>query len=304
MNQAKKISCLVPYFHGLKYLGGFLSSVAEQTILDAVEMVFDHNLPTPEELDLISDFQKKYPGVLKHLVAEELFPVSASMNRCIENSAGKYVTIWNVDDLRTPDSLALQLETLEDNNQKVDLTYGDYFVVKSFGDKIGKLVSPPEFDRKEFVRSMHCGPFPMWKKDLSLSAGFFDEQMRSGSDFDLMVRLAMSFNLKKTQGLLGYYLNEGAGLSTRRGGLQETERTVIELRYGQHDKVDFWFLPRAFGYKINKIKKADSWIDVSRFIPRGRRINGYFKLFLHTWKLTYQIPYHLLLTIYSSLKSK
>ena len=54
---------------------------------------------------------------------------------------------------------------------------------------------------------MYCGPFRAWKKVIHEKIGYFDEQLRSGADFDLMVRVAIVYKMKKTQGLLGYYLN-------------------------------------------------------------------------------------------------
>ena len=42
-------------------------------------------------------------------------PIGISMNRCIEFASGDYICIWNVDDLRTPDSIEVMAKTLDDN---------------------------------------------------------------------------------------------------------------------------------------------------------------------------------------------
>jgi len=50
------------------------------------------------------------------------------MNTCIKEAKGEYVTIWNVDDLRTPNSLEMQMKAL-DENPDIALTYGDFIIV-------------------------------------------------------------------------------------------------------------------------------------------------------------------------------
>jgi hypothetical protein len=50
------------------------------------------------------------------------------MNRCIEYATGDYLCIWNVDDLRTPDSIEVMAKAL-DENPDVDFVYGNYVIV-------------------------------------------------------------------------------------------------------------------------------------------------------------------------------
>jgi hypothetical protein len=45
---------------------------------------------------------------------------------------------------------------------------------------------------------MYCGPFRAWKKKVHEKIGYFDEQLKSGADFDLMIRIASFFEMKKT----------------------------------------------------------------------------------------------------------
>ena len=85
------------------------------------------------------------------------------MNRCIEYSSGDYLCIWNVDDLRTPNSIEIMAKTL-DENPEVDFVYGNFIVVSSFGSTEGKVVD--ETGREdELTSSMILGPF-LWLENL------------------------------------------------------------------------------------------------------------------------------------------
>jgi len=59
-----KISTITSCFKGEKYLESFLKNVSEQTILDKIEIVLVHNEPTEKEIELVKNFQEKYPGVI------------------------------------------------------------------------------------------------------------------------------------------------------------------------------------------------------------------------------------------------
>lgn len=296
-----KISTITSCFKGEKYLESFLENVSEQTILDKIEIVLVHNEPTEREIELVKNFQQKYPGVLNQIVIRPVEPIGKSMNRCIKEAKGGYVTIWNVDDLRTPNSLEIQMNVL-DQNTEVGLTYGDFIVVDKIGQTIGKLVSSPEFERKKFIRGMYCGPFPMWRKEINEKIGFFDEQLIQGADFDLMVRIALNYKMKKSQGILGYYLNEQAGLSTKKGSLQPIERTAIELRYGVYNKIDFLYYKKAKEYRIYQVFFGNKWFPVSNFYNKYTDLvrNRGLKIFLSS--ITY--PFRFIQRIISFILRK
>ena len=60
------------------------------------------------------------------------------MNRCIKESSGEYLCIWNVDDLRTPYSIEVMAKAL-DENPDVDFVYGNHVVVNKFESTDGRL---------------------------------------------------------------------------------------------------------------------------------------------------------------------
>jgi len=294
-----KINTITSCFKGEKYLESFLKNVSEQTILDRIEVVLVHNEPTEKEIELVRNFQEKHPSVINHIMIKPVEPIGKSMNRCIKEAKGDYVTIWNVDDLRSPNSLEVQMKVL-DENPEVGLTYGDFIIVDKIGQTIGKLVTSPEFERKKFIKGMHCGPFSMWRKEINERIGYFDEKLVQGADFDLMVRIALNYKMKKSQGILGYYLNERAGLSTRRGSLQPIERTVIELRYGAYDKIDFLYYKKAKKYKIYQVFFDDKWFPVNNFynnytdLIKNRELKIFLSLITYPFRFIQRIIFSIL----------
>lgn len=260
------VSTITPCYNMGRYLKLFLEKLPEQTYFDNLEVVLDHNAPTEEELEWVKAFQEKYPGRLKHNVIDHVDPIGPSMNRCIRESTGDFLTIWNVDDLRTPNSIESQANQLIEHSD-ASIVFGPYKVVNKFGNYSGTSIDNSELPESELTRGMIIGPFFMFRRSLLDEAGLFDEQFRSGADFDLAVRLAFHGKAITTKSELGYYLDEGLGASTRPNSRQPVERTVIELRYGIFDKLDLNYLLDTTSYNIPWLFWNNSWHWINDLVP-------------------------------------
>ena len=222
-----KVSTITPCYNMSKYMKGFLDNLSTQTHKD-LEIVLDHNDPSDEEVKLVEEYNEEYDNIL-HIKVEGVDPIGTSMNRCIEYATGDYLCIWNVDDLRTPDSIEVMAKAL-DENPDVDFVYGNYVIVPRFGSTEGQYVD--ETGREdELTTGMILGPYFMFRKSILEKSGVFDEQLVQGADYDLALRLALNGKGLHLPINLGYYLNEGLGQSTKPNSKQPIERTVIELRY-------------------------------------------------------------------------
>ena len=185
-----RVSTITPCYNMGRYMKGFLENLSTQTHKD-LEIVLDHNEPTDEEINLVEEHNQKHDNIL-HIQVEGVDPIGISMNRCIEFASGDYLCIWNVDDLRTPDSIEVMAKTLDDNPD-IDFVYGNYTIVPNFGNTEGEYVDETGREN-ELTTGMILGPFFMFRKSIIEKSGVFDEQLVSGADYDLALRLA--FNSK------------------------------------------------------------------------------------------------------------
>ena len=254
-----KVSTITPCYNMGRYIKGFLENVATQTHKD-LEIILDHNDPTEAEVKLVEEHNDKYDNIF-HIQVEGVDPIGISMNRCIENATGDYLCIWNVDDLRTPDSIQVMAKTLDDNPD-VNFVYGNYYIVPNFGSTNGHYVD--ETGKEEYLKvGMILGPFFMFRKSALKKAGTCDEQLMSGADYDLALRLAFNGKGLHIPINLGYYLNDGHGLSTG-SRKQPIERTVIELRYGVR-VLEPNLVPETRAYDVENIIIDDKKIPAKTF---------------------------------------
>jgi glycosyltransferase involved in cell wall biosynthesis len=265
------VSIITSCYKGSKYLKTFLEELPLQTFFPYLEVVLAHNEPDKKEIKLINEFKNKYPGKINHIIFEKVTPLAVSWNSCIKNAKGQFLTIWNVDDLRTVNSIELQTTTLL-NNKDIDVVYGDYKVVANFGKKEGKLILHEHIPESEFSRSMIWGPFFMFRKTLLSKTGLFDEQFRSALDLDFSIRASFHAKAKHVKENLGCFLSAGQGLSTKPDSSNDYERTAIELRYGIYDKIDFTKISSTTKYTIPFLFIENNWIPIERFIPSYNKI--------------------------------
>ena len=253
-----KVSTITPCYNMSKYMKGFLDNLSTQTHKD-LEIVLDHNDPSDEEVKLVEEYNEQYDNIL-HIKVEGVDPIGTSMNRCIEYATGDYLCIWNVDDLRTPDSIEVMAKALDDNPD-VDFVYGNYIIVPNFGGTQGQYVD--ETGREdELTTGMILGPYFMFRKSILEKSGVFDEQLVQGADYDLALRLAMNGKGLHLPINLGYYLNEGLGQSTKPNSKQPIERTVIELRYNIR-VLEPHLVPYTRSYDVDNIIVDEEKIPVS-----------------------------------------
>jgi glycosyltransferase involved in cell wall biosynthesis len=220
------------------------------------------------ELETIRTFLQPHIQLVHIVVKREGLYVS--WNRAIEAASGEYLAIWNVDDIRTPGSLAAQKAALDQTNAV--LSYGDFYGTRKYGPYAEKLYEYPEYDRckKEAFKRHIIGCFPMWRKTIHKELGYFDEQFKLVSDYEFQLRVIRRFRLVKADSVLGYYLEHaGHKLSSNRR-VQHRERTALELRFHMYDKILLHCLPFTLKYRINQILNFDKWIPIRSILP-GRQ---------------------------------
>ena len=234
-----------------RYYKNFLKSVENQTQFEKkIELVICLNNPSEYVKKLTKKFKKKYPKNIVVINPGKLTKLGESWNLCITRSRGKYIAIWNADDLRAKQSLIDQEKVLKDDF-KIKFVYGNYYIVKKYNTKLPLLyIDEHKRKKKELVESMILGPFFMFKKEVCKKIGYFDEQLKCALDFDFAIRLAGHYRGKHLNKNLGYYLNEGKGLSTSKNDLQKVETNVVYFRYGLFHKIIKNKLNKIINYKI------------------------------------------------------
>ena len=264
--QKIKISVITSLYRSERFLAQWLGHVAKIQNPAECEFILVHNDPTEAELSILDGFINQDIRLVHVVVRRE--SLYSSWNRGIKVARGELITIWNVDDIRFPDSLLSQARAL-DNNPEAAISYGDIYgtnVYEEYGDRLYRF---PEWktNPKEFWRSHLVNCFQMWRKSIHESVGYYDEQFRSSGDFDFQIRTAMRYPFAKAELPLGVYLeNQPHKLSS--SSVQVLENNIVYLRYGVFEKIQFQLLSKSVAaYNKDEFLVDGEWIRNNEKTP-------------------------------------
>ena len=271
MEKNKKISVLTSLYNCENFLQGYFHELAKIEGKEQIEVLLLHNSPQEEELAIISEHLPSF-DFIRHIIIPERETLYRTWNRGIQLSEGEYITVWNVDDVRFPNSIIKQAEAL-DKNLEAAIAYGDIWLSKQYGVCGKKKTNSPVFNpssRKKFFLRYHISCFQMWRKSIHQIVGYYDEQFKCIADFDFQIRTALHFSFVKTEETLGIYLEDQPHkLSTN--GLQLYELNVLYLRYGNCESLNFFLIPETNKkYKPKSILVFNEWNDFAEKSPFGK----------------------------------
>ena len=276
-----KISVITSLYRCEKYLEGYLNYVSNISNPMDVEILLLHNDPTKEELDIINKKIVDIPYI-KHIIVKDREPLYATWNRGIKMAQGEYCAVWNVDDIRTPDSLFLQAQSLDENPNAM-IAYGNIYESPKYGLFEGRFVTEPDFivnPQPAYYRHLfNC--FPMWRKSLNTLIGYFDEQLHLVADFEFQLRTVFAgYEMTKVNKLLGYYTvgigNEGR--LSQSSKLQTIEDNVVYRRYYRSGLINIIYLLQSFHYADkNRILFFGEWHSLIEYIPDVKRLSNKYK---------------------------
>lgn len=186
------VSIITPVLNGTRYLEACIQSVLNQGYSN-IEQVFVDGGSTDGTLEMLADYQSRYPGRIR-FVSERDEGVGEALNRGLKMAKGDIFGWLDSDDLYEPDAIAAVVDFLKK-------TMDAYFVFGSCDtiDETGKITgSHPvkDWDFKEAVNDRHYIVMgaAFYRREVIEKAGGFNTL---GNDLDFWLRVAKSFDMHR-----------------------------------------------------------------------------------------------------------
>lgn len=220
-----KVSIITSLYKGSKFIEHFMQDIIKQSIFHECELIIlDANSPD-NEYEIIKKYSEQYTNI-KYVRFDERLNVHQTLNKGIELSTGEYITIANIDDRRTYDCLEILRKHLYINNH-VDLVYGNCLVthnenefVENCNSKLLYEHSILEFTKENMIKCLP-GPIPMWKKQMSIKNGKFNEELKYAGDWEYWLRCVQNGSIfKKINKIVGSYYYNPQGISTNKENIE------------------------------------------------------------------------------------
>ena len=215
------LSVIVANYNNDSYIKDCLESIMSQTYKN-VEIVVSDDCSIDNSLEIINEYERKYPGIVKVISSSINRGVARTRHEAILQAKGEYITTLDSDDYYYDDQkLEKEMELiLQYKKQDKDilafsnivLVKGDKTVIRVWGNsdnlKEGKI-----FD-DIITRSCMIPRDFIMKSEAYLEVGGYDFRFPIYEDWDLKIRLAKKYEFYYT-GVNGTaYRRHGTGLSS------------------------------------------------------------------------------------------
>ena len=233
-----EISVLISLYKSERFLRGFIQNILEQTHFDKSEFIFVAVEPNRKELKILKEFCSINSNCIL-IRSEDRISIYEAWNQAIDRSTANLLTNMNVDDLRSPSSLEIQVNFM-DKNEHVDVGYQDilfYRDLKSNWNYVKKYNFKTELPEVSVPCLAWLGinpphNAPVWRKNLHTLYGQFDSSLVSAGDYEFWLRICIEgVRFKKmNEAHVGYYVNP-TGMSTKNDSPSSKEEKVIQENY-------------------------------------------------------------------------
>jgi len=232
---------LVSLYRSEEYLEDFARNVLSQTIIQDCQLILISVDTTEPERRKLNDIFSSLPFA-KLIFVENRIGIYEAWNLAIRSSTAPFITNMNVDDLRHPESLRIQVTDMLRTGS--DVVYQDVYYTLKHGldwtqiESIGMKSQLPEVNTKTLASGINCPHnAPMWRRTLHERIGMFDEGFRSAGDHDFWIRasIAGATFAKSEHVHVSYFINPD-GMSTKSDSPGRQEGLAILEKYRPYAK--------------------------------------------------------------------
>jgi hypothetical protein len=174
------------------------------------------------------------------LIHQEDTGMYNAWNLGISNATTKYITNWNIDDLRHPINTKIKFDLLEKNDH-IAMVHNWYVATTDENETFYNLdmssksyLAFPDDYHTKVLENCYAGPDPMWRKSLHDTVGYFDnENFATIGDWEMWIRFAKyGAKFKLIPEILCIYLDHDNTISKKQADKVALEKNNLIQKYG------------------------------------------------------------------------
>lgn len=236
MKKIPTVSVILPTYNRAHLIGRAIQSVLAQTYHDFELIIIDDG-STDNTRSVIEDFDDDRIVYIKH---EQNKGVAAARNTGIATVKGKYIAFLDSDDQWMPGKLASQIDILANTTPDIGVVVSGYIWIKGSN----KVYLPEQHYVRQYLNEPSSGvsviltllQTSLVKKECFEKVGLFDEQLRTSSDTEMIIRLARHYTYLYVEEPLAIILDVSGNLTSNKKTLAYYREKVIEKHYNYIEK--------------------------------------------------------------------
>jgi len=190
-----EIDVIIPVFNGETFIAKALQSVQQQT-LPVARIILADDGSTDETEQIAASFMVQDERITYLKLPHA--GVSAARNAGIAASSAPFIAFLDADDIWLPEKLERQMQAFDRGGTETGFVHSSYFFIDALDRRLSdRNVVPPKQRGDIFMPLLLEGyvlsgsaSSVMVRRDVLDRAGYFDERLFHGEDWDLWIRLA------------------------------------------------------------------------------------------------------------------
>ncbi|WKN40720.1 glycosyltransferase [Tunicatimonas pelagia] len=226
MNTFPLVSVVMPVYNTAPFLRQAIDSILRQTYIN-FEFIIVDDASTDDSLDII----RSYRDTRIYLISNEVNQgISKTRNLGMQQAKGKYIAVFDSDDIAFSTRLEKQVEYLEKHDD-FGLVGGEVLPIDSCGNVIGPTwkypARPEEIPVLLLFRNYFAQAAVMLRVN-SLPASLYDPTFITAGDYELWTRIARKVKVWNIPSpVLKYRVHQSS--ITRRHDKQSSTKSIVKI---------------------------------------------------------------------------
>ena len=269
-----QVSAIITTFNRAHYLEKAIKSVLGQDFSDYELLILD-NSSSDNSQAVVEAFQDERIRYIKHPPLN----ISQTRNLGIRESKGDFIAFLDDDDEWLPQKLRLEWTLFQFLPEEVGLVYGGFQRIDTDGNVFyhhapnlqGSILKELLNLQDDFTGSASN---PMLRKSTVLALNGFDEQVKTGEDWEFYLRLAERFQIRYVPDMVvNVRHHSGSRLGDRVHDYIALEEQVMQRfaqQFDQDKKLKSFYLQRLGG----KYMRMGKTTEARRLLFKSIQTNG------------------------------
>jgi glycosyltransferase involved in cell wall biosynthesis len=194
-----RVSVVLPSYNHERFLARALDSILAQSFQD-FEIVVTDDGSSDRSVDLLRTYERNDPRI--KLFVNRFNYERHSLNNCVQQSRGEYISVAHSDDEFSPNKLQQQVDFL-DEHPGIGAVFATPRVVNELGHELqnSSVFSSTNRSRHEWLRHFFlignclCHPSVMLRRSVHDNLGLYNPLFGALDDFDMWVRLCLHYDI-------------------------------------------------------------------------------------------------------------
>lgn len=262
------------------FLEEAIDSLKEYFQDDRFEVLIFDNDSSDNSREIISSYEEYFDGIY----FQENIGLTATCNRALQLSKGKYVIRLDADDFFLPNGVHKLLEVAE--KEKNDICFGNYIIVDFDGNNLRKVQREGVKDNRVLHRPSH-GACTLINKEFLLEKGGYYGAFDRQDGYDLWLKAIYHGKVGFTSDYIFYYRNHGNNLTSNWDSILITRRHIKKYFFNEKnmpiDRVNYSL--NLYNIKLEKSSLTLVKERIIQYISRIRE-NDYLEVISKDISLT------------------